>query len=77
MNDNKLLQVGDTLTVSDFYYTHRFEITRVTKTLAVSKCKNDGYENKFRRLISSRMLLPSHGYSEAEFTVERAGELSI
>lgn len=56
---SKNLEVGDILEVSNVFGASRYLITRVTKTLAMSKRAEDGYEHKFKREISSNMSHPA------------------
>jgi hypothetical protein len=44
-----LLEVGDTVIVENALVTSKYKITRVTKTLALSKRPSDGYEHRFYR----------------------------
>lgn len=43
-----MLEVGDKILISNVFTTTLNEITRVTKTLALSK-REDGYEQRFYR----------------------------
>ncbi len=64
-----VLNVGDTLITTTCFGSNRFEITRVTKTLAISKRK-DGYETKFKRFISSNMSHPTERWNTVKYSVE-------
>ena len=44
-----LLEVGDTVVVENYLVRSEYKITRVTKTLALSKRESDGYEHRFYR----------------------------
>lgn len=44
-----LLEVGDTVIVENALVRSKYKITRVTKTLALSKRPSDGYEHRFYR----------------------------
>lgn len=55
----KNLEVGDTLEVSNVFGVSRYLITRVTKTLAMAKRAEDGYEHRFKREVSDNMSHPT------------------
>lgn len=44
-----LLEVGDIVVVENVYGKNEYKITRVTKTLALSRRESDGYEHRFYR----------------------------
>jgi len=44
-----LLEIGDTIIVENGLTRSVYKITRVTKTLALSKRESDGYEHRFYR----------------------------
>lgn len=44
-----LLEVGDIVIVENYLSRSEYRITRVTKTLALSKRASDGYEHRFYR----------------------------
>lgn len=46
---SNLLEVGDTVVVENCLVRSEYKITRVTKTLALSKRPSDGYEHRFYR----------------------------
>lgn len=71
MKEDNLLQVGDKLHLTTYMGANWYKITRVTKTLAMSKRK-DGYEYKFKRAISCNMAHPYQQWSTTKYTVERA-----
>ena len=66
----ELLEVGDKLHVTSVFGISWFKITRVTKTLAISK-RSDGYELRFKRVISHSMSHPSQQWDSNTYTVER------
>ncbi len=66
-----LLEVGDKVIIENCFGCNWFRITRVTKTLAISKRRNDGFEHRFKRRISSDMSHPYIAYNQNEYTVER------
>ena len=66
-----LLEVGDTVKTVNPLTTHKFVITRVTKTLAKSKRESDGHEYTFKRQISFDMSHPRIPYSRTQYFVER------
>ena len=66
----ELVQVGDTITTDTGVSTHDYLITRVTKTLALSKRKSDGYEYKFKRVISGNMSHPYYMWSRTRYKVK-------
>lgn len=72
MDNSKLLNVGDVLIVKTIFGSSRFTITRVTKTLALSKRESDGYEYKFKRNISYNMSHPKEYWSTTKYTVEKS-----
>ncbi len=69
---NELLEVGDKLHINTGCGVNWFKITRVTKTLAMSKRKSDGYEHVFKRKISLNMSHPRERWNTCTYTVERA-----
>ncbi|TNC80845.1 MAG: hypothetical protein C9356_12025 [Oleiphilus sp.] len=69
MGEQNLLKVGDILVTKTFMGTHKYPITRVTKTLAKSKRKSDGYEYTFKREISDNMSHPCEQWSTTEYNV--------
>lgn len=44
-----LLEIGDIVIVENYLARSEYKITRVTKTLALSKRPSDGYEHRFYR----------------------------
>ena len=54
----ELINIGDTLLVDTRLSKNAYKITRVTKTLAMSKRESDGYEHVFKRVISCDMAHP-------------------
>ena len=67
---SKLVNVGDTIITKTFMGKSRYPITRVTKTLAMSKRKTDGFEHKFKRQISHSMAHPYSQWNITEYMVE-------
>ncbi len=63
------MEVGDIIQTTSFMGTNNFPVTRVTKTLAMSKRKSDGYEQKFKREISHDMSHPYQQWSTITFNV--------
>lgn len=69
--------------VGDIIFTHHrlggssFPVTRVTKTLAISKRESDGYERKFKRGISYDMRHPYEQWNTTPDTVTREIEDKI
>ena len=72
MKEDNLVNVGDKIYINSGMGMNWFIITRVTKTLAMSK-RSDGYEYKFKRLISRNMSHPHQAWTLHSFKVERAG----
>ena len=70
MSADNLLQVGDKLHLETFMGANWYKITRVTKTLAISKRKSDGHEYKFKRHISCNMAQPYRQWNTVKYTVE-------
>ena len=66
----ELLEVGDVLITTTCFGSHRFPITRVTKTLAKSKRESDDYEYTFKRRISHDMKHPPERWNTTKYTVE-------
>ena len=73
MNNKEYVQVGDTIISTTCLGENHFLVTRVTKTLAISKRESDGYEHKFKRYISSIMSHPREQWNIARHSVVRAG----
>lgn len=63
-----MLEVGDTLLVENFTGRYKYLITRVTKTLAMSK-RSDGYEQAFKRAVTSDMSHPAIKHNSNKYTV--------
>ena len=72
--DEKLVEVGDLLITENCFGKSKYQITRITKTLAMSK-REDGYEFKFKRQISGNMAHPYIEWSTTDYKVMRNGEL--
>jgi len=69
-NLNDLLCVGDTLkTTNSLGGVYEYPITRVTKTLALSKRASDGYEYRFKRVKSFSMAHPYHEYNTTRYEI--------
>jgi hypothetical protein len=66
---NELVEVGDIIQTTTCMGTNDFPVTRVTKTLAMSKRKSDGYEHTFKRFISGRMCHPYQQWNTTEYNV--------
>jgi hypothetical protein len=64
----ELLNIGDTVITKSFLGETRFPITRVTKTLAISKRAT--YEHRFKREISHNMSHPYEQYCCVDYRVE-------
>ena len=69
---NELVEKGDTVQATTFMGTSNYLITRVTKTLAMSKRKSDGYEYKFKRVISVDMKHPYEQWNTTKYSVIKA-----
>lgn len=67
---NDLLCVGDVLCIENFTGKRKYLITRVTKTMAMSKLKN-GSELRWKRKISYNMSLPHYTWDTNKYTVIR------
>ena len=69
---SELLNVGDVVSVTNpLNCEHQYKITRTTKTLAMSKHGDDGYEHTFKRLISGSMAHPKRSYDLNIYKVKR------
>ncbi len=66
-----LLEVGDKLIIENCFGCNWFRITRVTKTLAISKRRSDGFEFRFKREIELSMAHPRRAFDTSKYTVER------
>jgi len=65
-----LIEVGDIIVIKNWPGTQRFTVTRVTKTLSLSK-RDDGYEHRFKRKIQWDMGHPHSTWNTNEYTVLR------
>lgn len=65
------VEVGDLIVTESGIHKSVFEITRVTKTMALSKRKDDNYELRFQRNISNHMHCPQQEYPLTHHTVLR------
>lgn len=61
LDDGEQLEVGDLIVTQTFLGQSKYPITRVTKTLAKSKREDDGYEQTFKRTVSSNLSHPYQG----------------
>ena len=68
----ELINVGDTLLIKTRLNDQSYKITRVTKTLAMSKRESDGYEYKFKRVISGDMGHPYERWNTSVYRVIRS-----
>ena len=66
-----LVDVGDVIQIESFVGKVAMHITRVTKTLALSKRESDGYEHKYKRVISRSMATPYIPYNTNTYRVYR------
>lgn len=64
----ELANKGDTIQTITFMGVTDFKITRVTKTLAMSR-RDDGYEYKFKREISHSMEHPQQRWNSTIYKV--------
>lgn len=65
-----LVNVGDVIICKTDFGTKKYPVTRVTKTLAMS-IRDDGFEYRFKRKISSNMAHPYVEWSRNRYSVER------
>lgn len=72
---SELVDVGDIITTSNWAGSTAFLITRVTKTLAMSRRASDGYEHRFKRVISRDMSHPHHQYNTTKYEVIKANSV--
>lgn len=68
---SKLIEVGDTLIADTGLTRYRYKITRVTKTLALSKRADDGYEHRFYRDASRGFTYPQTPRCLTKYTLIR------
>ena len=67
---SELVNIGDTIVViGPLGNKNSYPVTRVTKTLAMSKRKSDGYEYRFKRVISWDMSHPYEEWNRIKYTV--------
>jgi hypothetical protein len=66
-----LVEVGDILVIETALGKSKFPITRVTKTLSLSKRESDGHEHRFIRKIKWDMAYPRMEWNTNEYTVYR------
>ena len=66
-----ITQIGDVILAETNLSCQQYKITRVSKTLAFSKRKSDGYEYTFKRKISLSMIHPYRQWSTTKYTVFR------
>lgn len=71
MSEENLVQVGDVVIVKNVFGTSRYPVTRITKTLAISKRETDGFEQKFKRQISHDMCHPYRQWNTNQYSVIR------
>jgi len=70
MNEDELVQVGDTIvTKTCLGGVYSYLVTRVTKTLAISKRESDGHEYKFKRLVGWDMSHPYEQWNTTKYEV--------
>lgn len=68
---SKLIEVGDSVVVDNGLTRHIYKITRVTKTLALSKRADDGYEHRFNRDPTKGIPYPRERWSMTKYTLIR------
>lgn len=72
-----LLEIGDIVVVSNAFTRYECEITRVTKTLALSKREEDGYEHRFYRDIKNKGVeYPKSRFSQNTYRIIKASQSS-
>jgi len=69
-----MVDIGDTIKTETYLGVHEYVITRVTKTLAMSLRESDGYEYKFRRVISDNMRHPYFAHDNTSYEVIKAAK---
>lgn len=67
--NGELVEVGDKIIVDSGLGTHKFPVTRVTKTLALSKREDDGFEFRFKRLVAYDMVHPQEKWNTSKYYV--------
>ena len=68
---SKLIEVGDSVLVDNGLSRHVYKITRVTKTLALSKRADDGYEHRFNRDPSKGISYPRERRGMTRYSIIR------
>ena len=72
-----LLEVGDIVVVENYLVKSEYKITRVTKTLALSKRPSDGYEHRFYRDTKNKgVAYHKHRHDQNTYSIIRASKQS-
>ena len=70
-----LLEVGDTVVVENVYGKHEYKITRVTKTLALSKLNSEGSERRFYRDTKKKgVAYPKRRFDKNTYSIIKASK---
>lgn len=74
-----MVEPGDVIVVKTFLGENNYPITRVTKTLAISRKKNiigDWIDHRFKRVVSLNMCHPADSFNVNQYTVFRNIEVN-
>lgn len=69
-----LLEIGDIVIVENALVTSKYKITRVTKTLALSKRESDGYEHRFYRDTKKGVAYQKHRFDQNTYSIIKASK---
>ena len=70
-----LLEIGDIVVVENCFVRNEFKITRVTKTLALSKRASDGYEHRFYRDTKNKgVAYYKHRFDQNTYSIIKASK---
>lgn len=70
-----LLEIGDIVIVENYLVRSEYKITRVTKTLALSKRASDGYEHRFYRDTKNKgVAYHKHRHDQNTYRIVKASK---
>lgn len=70
-----LLEIGDIVIVENYLARSEYKITRVTKTLALSKRASDGYEHRFYRDVKNKgVAYHKHRHDQNTYRIIKASK---
>lgn len=73
-----LLEIGDVVIVENWFARSEYKITRVTKTLALSKRASDDYEHRFYRDTKNKgVAYPKSRFDQNTYNIIKASQVAL